>query len=100
MPAKSVEKLTEGFSPERLERIQEKAEALRTGVMINKLRNAAGMTQVELAEKLGISQQRLSKMEWGEDIQVGTLNRVLAVFGGGLYAHLPEGEIPLAIAID
>ena len=55
------------------------------------------MTQQELADKLGISQPSLSKMESQEDMQIGTLNRLVDSVGGKLelIVHLPDGDVSL-----
>lgn len=48
---------------------------------IKRLRNDAGLTQVELAERIGISQGSLSAYESGKDIpSVNTLIRMADVF--------------------
>lgn len=48
---------------------------------IKRLRNNAGLTQVELAERIGISQGSLSSYENGKDIpSVNTLIRMADVF--------------------
>jgi transcriptional regulator with XRE-family HTH domain len=50
--------------------------------LIRESRQAAGLTQVELAERLGISQPALARMERpGANPAVGTLARVLRATG-------------------
>ena len=41
----------------------------------------AGMSQVELARKAGISQQQLSKIEAGGNCTIGTLTKILIALG-------------------
>lgn len=49
---------------------------------IKALRKRAGLTQIELAEKLSISEQTVKRWEWGERIpRADDLNRLAAVFG-------------------
>lgn len=96
MAKKPFSELTKNFSPERLARVRAKAEALKTGATINRLRTEAGLTQAELAQRLGITQQAVSKMEWGEEIQVGTFRRVIAALGCELVVHTPNGQISLS----
>jgi transcriptional regulator with XRE-family HTH domain len=43
-----------------------------------------GMTQVEVAAALGTSQDRISKLEHGEDALVSTLRRHVRALGGEL----------------
>ena len=51
------------MTPEQIARSDAKAEALTVGMLINKLRKKSGLSQQDLADKLGITQQAISKME-------------------------------------
>lgn len=44
---------------------------------LESLRLRARLTQTEVAEKMGISQRRVSAIENGEDLQLSTLQRYL-----------------------
>ena len=88
------------MTPEQIARSDAKTELLRIGMLINKLRTDRGMTQQDLADKLGVTQQAVSKIEWGEEIQLSTVQKVLAILGGTLYVHLPEGNIPLSSPVN
>lgn len=92
MPLKSLSELRKKLTPEQRKRSADKLEALKTSVMIANLRRQMGLTQAELAQRMGITQQAVSKMEWGEDIQVGTFNRVLAALDAELIVHTPVGD--------
>jgi hypothetical protein len=46
------------------------------------LRRAAGLTQVELAKRLGMSQSDLSKLERRSDLRMSTLQAYVAAVGG------------------
>ena len=48
------------------------------------LRRSHGLTQVELAERMGISQSDLSKLERRRDIRLSTLRAYAAALGGGI----------------
>lgn len=58
--------------------------ALEAGRLIRALREAAGLTQAEMAERMGVSQARISALEMGdkgEGPTYGTLKRVAAACG-------------------
>ena len=48
------------------------------------LRRQKGLTQVELAERLGMSQSDLSKLERRADVRLSTLRAYIAALGGEL----------------
>src|SRR5262249_55584931 len=59
------------------------AEADRTYAMgLAALRQAAALTQVELARRLGVTQAAISRMEQPHDLLLSTLNAYLAATGG------------------
>ena len=59
------------------------AEADRTYAMgLAALRQAAELTQVELARKMGITQAAISRMEQPHDLLLSTLNAYLQAIGG------------------
>jgi DNA-binding transcriptional regulator YiaG len=59
------------------------AEADRTYAMgLAALRQAAELTQVELARRLGVTQAAISRMEQPHDLLLSTLNSYLQAIGG------------------
>jgi DNA-binding transcriptional regulator YiaG len=59
------------------------AEADRTYAMgLAALRQAAELTQVELAHRMGVTQAAISRMEQPHDLLLSTLNSYLAAIGG------------------
>jgi DNA-binding XRE family transcriptional regulator len=59
------------------------AEADRTHAMgLAALRQAAELTQVELARRLGVTQAAISRIEQPHDLLLSTLNAYLAAIGG------------------
>jgi transcriptional regulator with XRE-family HTH domain len=46
------------------------------------VRKAAQLTQVEMAQKLGVSQARVSQIEQTQDMLLSTLNSYLEAIGG------------------
>ena len=59
------------------------SDALSIGLNIRDVRKAAGFTQKEFAEKMGVSQQLVSRLESGEyeNPTIETLSRVADVAG-------------------
>jgi DNA-binding Xre family transcriptional regulator len=60
----------------------------------------SGVTQTQLAERLGITQPAVSKIEHAEDMRISTLRSYLESLGSVLHleAELPSGErIPLVL---
>jgi DNA-binding XRE family transcriptional regulator len=92
-PAKDV--FAKLLTKEQLAKANEKGELLKAGALIARLREEMGLTQADFAERLGVSQQAVSKMEWGDDVKLGTLNRALSVLGASLYVHTVHGDLPL-----
>jgi len=64
------------------------------------LRLRAGLTQVEVAERIGISQSDLSKLERRQDLRVSSLMSLVHVLGGKLRmrASMPDGEFDITLA--
>ena len=90
-------------SPRYAERIAgEKAEALREiqEYALVELRRALELTQFELAQRLGIDQPRVSRVETEADMRLSTLRAYVEALGGQLrmYAEIP-GQEPLPLAL-
>lgn len=63
---------------------------MRPDLLIRDARRAAGLTQAELAERLGVSQSAVAKLEReGANPTVGTLDRVLRATGHRLQLIAP-----------
>ena len=64
-------------------------------LLLSELRRAAGKSQRELAEALGIKQPSLSKLEGQRDMHIGTLKKIVEALGGRLHimATFPKGNI-------
>ena len=82
-------------SPEVEERIRRKVAA--KGMMLNQLREARQLTQVNLAEVLHINQGAVSMMEKRTDMYVSTLRNYIEAMGGELKitAEFPDGSIQI-----
>lgn len=92
---KNFKELEARIAPEKLARARLRAKEMMAEMLLSEIRNAAGLTQEELAANLGIKQPTLSRIESQGDIQVSTLRRLIEALGGELelIAHLPGGDI-------
>jgi DNA-binding XRE family transcriptional regulator len=89
-------KLVDKLPPEQRQRAKVKSEQLRLGLLLADLRRQSGLTQSEVADRLGISQPGISQIESEGEMQVGTLKRLVEVYGGEVILRMPIGEVPLA----
>ena len=67
---------------------------------LRELREASHLTQVELAERLDVSQNRVSRIEHGdiERAQVDTLRKYVEALGGTLHVEVEYGDERIQIA--
>jgi DNA-binding transcriptional regulator YiaG len=106
----SFKKLREKMErdPERQERMEEKRKAYDVVLNLAELREAKGLTQAELAERLGVSQPNVSKLEaaaaspQGGAIYLSTLGGYIAALGGHLEVRAvfpghPEDNVAVAV---
>lgn len=74
-----------GLAPERRERIEAETERLHQEYLsLQQLRKAKELTQVQLAETLGIRQATVAKMEKRSDLMISTLRSYVEAMGGRL----------------
>jgi transcriptional regulator with XRE-family HTH domain len=66
---------------------------------IGSLRVATGLTQVDMAERMGMDQSQVSKIEAGEDHRVSTLRRYAEALGGELDIGIVLGARRYRIAL-
>ncbi len=74
----------EKLAPEKLAAIEKKAKEMSFEMELRDLREAAGVTQVELAKEAEIAQSELSKIERRDDHLISTLRRYVRALGGDL----------------
>lgn len=72
------------FTPEELSQIDQEVESELLEMDLRALREAVGLTQGELAQRVDVTQSQLSKMERREDHRVSTLRRYVEALGGNL----------------
>lgn len=70
---------------------------LRSDMLLAELRKCSGLTQQQLADILGISQPSISEREKQEDMEIGTLAKMIEAMGGRLEinAVMPGGIVHL-----
>lgn len=61
---------------------------------LRELREAADLTQAELAERIGVGQRQVSKIEHGDldNAKIGTIRRYLEAVGGSLAIEYVMGD--------
>ncbi len=94
----TVEELTKDFSEERLARIRSKSEQfIKEYNSLMEFRKAVGLTQAEIAGKMAIAQESISRLEKREDMHISTLRRYVEALGGKLefIITMPEEDINL-----
>lgn len=67
---------------------------------LRELREQAGLTQGQLAERIGVGQRQVSKIEHGdlENAKIGTVRRYLEAVGGGLVVDFVVGDARVQVA--
>jgi DNA-binding XRE family transcriptional regulator len=90
---KKFSTLIDKMSPQRRALSDARVKQIRQEILLAELRKHTGLTQQELADKLGVSQPCLSKMEGQDDMQITTLNRLVTSLGGqlDLIVRMPNG---------
>jgi transcriptional regulator with XRE-family HTH domain len=93
--AKNFSQLEARMRPESVARAKARAKEMMAEMLLAEIRQAAGLTQEEVAARLGIKQPTLSRIESQDDTQVSTLQRLVRALGGELeiIAHLPGCDV-------
>jgi len=89
-------------SPETLAAAERKTEAMIASIELDELRRARRLTQEQLANRLGIRQANVSKLERRMDVRVSTLREVVEAMGGELrlVAHFADADYLVDLAGD
>jgi DNA-binding XRE family transcriptional regulator len=95
--ARNFRELEARMPAESLARSRARAKEMLAELLLGEVRKMSGLTQEQLAAKLGIKQPTLSRLESQDDMQISTLRRLIHALGGELeiIAHLPGGDIRL-----
>jgi DNA-binding XRE family transcriptional regulator len=94
---RSINVLRNELGSERVAKAQARAKEMQAEMLLAQLRRLEGVTQVELADKLGVKQPAISQLEQADDMQISTLQRIVKALGGVLEitVRLPGGEYRL-----
>jgi predicted XRE-type DNA-binding protein len=89
-----------GITAKQMDVAREQTQAVIDAYNLREARKASNLTQVELAQAMGVSQNRVSRMENGDinAMSVDALRRYVEALGGHmtLMADLPTGRISIA----
>ncbi|HEX9765679.1 MAG TPA: helix-turn-helix domain-containing protein [Nitriliruptorales bacterium] len=88
--------------PGAKERVAEIEDELRLAVALTKLREQAGLSQRELADRIGVSQPRVAAIERSRNLTIDVLEQYVAALGATLELSVIRGKrrIPLLRARD
>ena len=87
-------------TPERQERVAAYERSLRTALELRDLRARVGITQRQLAQRMAVSQEFVSKLERGVDPRLSSITRYVQAMGGDIkiVVALPNEE-PVDLAL-
>jgi transcriptional regulator with XRE-family HTH domain len=97
--AKSFDELVKRTTGKRTRaRAARRTKELLGELLLSELRKAVGKSQGQLAAELAIKQPSLSKLEKQSDMQISTLQRIVAALGGELevLARFPKGAVKIS----
>jgi transcriptional regulator with XRE-family HTH domain len=84
MPTRKFRELLEAMPVERQRKLEKRFQDSLAAMPLDQLRKAQQMTQLQLAEVLGVSQGEVSKIEHRSDICLSTLAEYIEAMGGRL----------------
>ena len=84
MPTRNFRELLDAIPAARRHKIANRVQETLVSMPLDELRRARQMTQVKLAESLGVNQGEVSKIEHRTDIYVSTLAGYIEALGGRL----------------
>lgn len=76
--------LTKNWSPERLARVAAQKKKYEEEMVLEQVRQAMELTQVEVGKKLGLNQANVSRIEKRADLLLSTLRNYVHALGGEL----------------
>lgn len=94
--AKSFDALVKRTTTKRTRaKAAKRTQELLGELLLSECRRMAGKSQQEVAGLLGIKQPSLSKLEKQRDMQISTLQKIVAALGGELevLARFPKGIV-------
>lgn len=79
-------------APGAEERVTEIEEELRLAAGLTSLREQAGLSQRELAERIGVSQPRVAAIEQSRNVTIDVLEQYVQALGGRLEVTVVQGR--------
>lgn len=94
--------LTKKMSVKDQAEIKARSANLLADLPLEKLRSVRELTQTDMAERLGVNQSAVSKIERRSDMYLSTLRNYVAAMGGNLeiQAIFPEGAVRIDMLIE
>ena len=92
---KNIDEKIERLRPSHRRKVEERAKQLVAEEMtLRELRRARKLTQVRMAEELGVTQDSVSRMERRSDLLLSTLRKTIEAMGGTLQlvAQFPDSD--------
>jgi ribosome-binding protein aMBF1 (putative translation factor) len=85
--------------PQRAERVRQFKSAMRDAITFSELREARGMSQQQIADRLDVSQARVSQIERGRNLYLNTLSSYIEALDGHLklVAEFPDGPVTIDV---
>lgn len=88
-----------GITSDQMEEARQLTQTVIDSYKLKEARKACNMTQVQLAQAMGVSQNRVSRMENGDigSMSLDAIQRYIKALGGTLIlvADLPSGKVSL-----
>ena len=84
----SFSELKSEFSAKQRKRLDAEAEEMNREYVLSQIRNEAGLTQCDVAQRLSISQPAYAAYEKAENMRIGTLRKIVTALGGVLSFHV------------
>ena len=96
---RSFDELRARMNPERREANRRAAADMSREYILAQIRQAVGMTQTEMANRLEVSQPAYSASERGDNLRIGTLEKIVKALGGilKLQVEIDGKEFPLRV---
>ncbi len=85
---------------ERVEANKERMLSEVRAYRLRELRESAGLTQEQLAQRIGVGQRQVSKIEHGDldNAKIGTIRSYLEAVGGDLAIEYVTGDARIQVA--
>ena len=97
MPTRKFSELLNALPEERQKKIERRVKQSLQSMPLEEVRRARQMTQANLAERLGVNQGEVSKIEHRTDLYLSTLAGYIEALGGKLEirAVFPDQEMQI-----